>query len=169
MGCGRRFEAEALSDYLLGLRALLEAGGETGRSSLALSVAVLCAEEGERKRVQRRLELAQSLERFVMGDGRNDDYLDAIGSDSPRTLVDETERHLRALLRDVLCGYLDADLRAVADDLLLEQPEPFEIRASKLRSQQRQTPVAEVDEEPVTTELDALEDYDDFADFSAPV
>jgi hypothetical protein len=169
MGCGRRFEAEALSDYLLGLRALLEAGGETGRSSLALSVAVLCAEEGERKRVQRRLELAQSLERFVMGDGRSDDYLDAIGSDSPRTLVDETERHLRALLRDVLCGYLDPDLRAVADDLLLEQPEPFEIRASKLRSQQRQTPVAEVDEEPVTTELDALEDYDDFANFSAPV
>jgi hypothetical protein len=29
--------------------------------------------------------------------------------------------------------------------------------------------VAEVDEEPVTTELDALEDYDDFANFSAPV
>ncbi len=47
-----------------------------------------------------------------MGDGADEDYLDAVGSDSPRTLVDEVERHLRALLRDVLCGYLDADLRA---------------------------------------------------------
>lgn len=172
MGCGRRFEAEALSDYLLGLRALLEAGAETGRSRLALSVAVLCAEEGERKRVQRRVELAQALERFVMGDGPDDDYLDAVGSDSPRTLVDEAERHLRALLRDVLCGYLDADLRAVADDLLLEQPEPFEIRARKLRHDPvpgPQSREARVEEEPVTVEVEAVEDHDDFANFSAPV
>jgi hypothetical protein len=188
MGCGRRFEAEALSDYLLGLRALLEAGGETGRASLALSVAVLCAEEGERKRVQRRVEMAQALERFVMGDGPDDDYLGAIGSDSPRTLVDEAERHLRALLRDILCGYLDPDLRSVADDLLLEQPEPFEIRARSLRDERAAEPAdesaagtlpsegtgsrqsAEVlpEEEVVTTEVDALEE-DDFVDFSAPV
>ncbi|MGI9094165.1 MAG: hypothetical protein ACR2F4_01145, partial [Thermoleophilaceae bacterium] len=45
---------------------------------------------------------------------------------------------------------------AVADDLLLEQPEPFEIRASKLRSRQRQKQMAEVDEGPVATELDTL-------------
>ena len=51
MGCGRRLESEALSDYLLALRALVETGGETGRTSLALRVAVLCAEESERKRV----------------------------------------------------------------------------------------------------------------------
>ena len=66
-----------------------------------------------------------------MGDGASDPYLDAVGSDSPQTLVDEVERHLRALLRDVLCGYLDPDLRSVADDLLLDQPEPVEIRASR--------------------------------------
>ena len=70
-----------------------------------------------------------------MGDGREDPYLDAVGSDSPRTLVDEVERHLRALLRDVMCGYLDADLRSVADGLLLAPPEPFEIQASDLRPQ----------------------------------
>ena len=132
MGCGRRLESEALSDYLLALRALVETGGETGRTSLALRVAVLCAEESERKRVQRRVELAQALERFVMGDGPEDPYLDAVGSDSPRTLVDEVERHLRALLRDVMCGYLESDLRTVADGLLLDQPEPFEIRAARL-------------------------------------
>jgi hypothetical protein len=123
MGCGRR-EAEALSDYLLGLRALLERGPDLTGSSLALRVAVLCAEEGERRSVQRRVQLAQALERFVMGDTPDDDYADAIGADSPRALVDEIERHLRALLRDVLCGYLDADLRALSDDLLLEQPQP---------------------------------------------
>ena len=83
MGCGRRLESEALSDYLLALRALVESNGDTGRSSLALRVAVLCAEESERKRVQRRVELAQALERFVMGDGPEDPYLDSVGSDSP--------------------------------------------------------------------------------------
>ncbi|HYI81519.1 MAG TPA: hypothetical protein VEW67_11720, partial [Thermoleophilaceae bacterium] len=122
MGCGRRRESEALSDYLLGLRALLERGADLASASLALRVAVLCAEEGERRGVQRRVELSQALERFVMGDSPDDDYMDAIGSDSPRTLVDEVERHLRALLRDVLCGYLDPDLRSLSDDLLLEQP-----------------------------------------------
>ena len=169
MGCGRRFEAEALSDYLLGLRALLDAPVETGRSSLALSVAVLCAEDGERKRVQRRIELAQALERFMMGDGPDDDYLDAVGSDSARTLVDEAERHLRALLRDVMCGYLDPDLRRVADDLLLEQPEPFEIRARRLEGEpaREQAPAAAAPQaEADTTELAALEDP---ALWSAPV
>jgi hypothetical protein len=124
MGCGRPREAEALSDYLLGLRALLERGSDQSGSGLALRIAVLCAEEGERRRVQRQVELAQALERLVMGDPPEDDYMDAIGGDSPRTLVDEVERHLRALLRDVLCGYLDPDLRALSDDLLLEQPAP---------------------------------------------
>ena len=35
-------------------------------------------------------------------------------------LVEELSEHLRALLRDVLCGHLDTDLRAVADELLAE-------------------------------------------------
>lgn len=148
MGCGRRRESEALSDYLLGLRALLERGADLASASLALRVAVLCAEEGERRGVQRRVELSQALERFVMGDSPDDDYMDAIGSDSPRTLVDEVERHLRALLRDVLCGYLDPDLRSLSDDLLLEQP------------QAQPVPVPEPASQPATaaaTEIESLE------------
>jgi hypothetical protein len=35
-------------------------------------------------------------------------------------LLAEVTGHLRALLRDVLCGHLDSDLRAVADQLLAE-------------------------------------------------
>jgi hypothetical protein len=124
MGLGRAHEAEALSDYLLALRALLDPGVDGSRSGLGLRVAVLCAEEPERKRTQRRVQLAVALEQYLMGDGPDDDYLDAVGSDSPHTLVNELERHLRALLRDLLCGYLEPNLRGMADDLLLDQPEP---------------------------------------------
>jgi hypothetical protein len=35
-------------------------------------------------------------------------------------LLADVAGHLRALLRDVLCGHLDSDLRAVADQLLAE-------------------------------------------------
>jgi hypothetical protein len=58
-----------------------------------------------------------------------------LDAESPRELIAEIECHLRALLRDVLCGYLDADLKSVADDILLEsQGEPLgEIEARDLR------------------------------------
>jgi hypothetical protein len=116
MGCAQAADAEALSDYLLGLRALLDAGTETGQASFGLRLAALCAEEGVRRAAQERMEAAIALERYVMG-GSGGVRLDA---ESPRELVAEVEGHLRALLRDVLCGYLDADLRAVADDILIE-------------------------------------------------
>ena len=38
----------------------------------------------------------------------------------PDALVDELAEHLRAILRDALCGHLEADLVTVADDLLAE-------------------------------------------------
>jgi hypothetical protein len=34
--------------------------------------------------------------------------------------VDELAEHLRAMLRDALCGHLSPDLRALADELLAE-------------------------------------------------
>ena len=57
--------------------------------------------------------------------------------ESPRELVAEAEGHLRALLRDVLCGYLDADLKGVADDILLVDTEEGEIEARDLRKEPR--------------------------------
>jgi hypothetical protein len=133
MGSARGRHAEALSDYLLALRALLDATSDAGEASLALRVAALCAEEGRRRLVQRRIEAAMGLERYVMGGTLRVRHED----DSPEELVNEVERHLRALLRDVLCGYLSPDLKAVADDILLETtPEPFmEIRARDLRKE----------------------------------
>jgi hypothetical protein len=163
MGCEREHEAEALSDYLLGLRALLDATSEAGEASLALRVAALCAEEGQRRAVQRRIEAALSLERFLMG-GRGS-LQERIGSESPRDLVREMETHLRALLRDVLCGYLESDLKSVADDILLETaPEPFaldEERASDLHVEARD--LREPEPEPETTEFEAVAEQEPLA------
>ena len=136
MGCERRLDSEALPDFLLALRALLDATSAAGEASLALRVAALCAEEGGRRAVQRRVETALALERYVMGGSPAHDR----SGEAPGELVAELEGHLRALLRDVLCGYLDADLKAVADDILLETtPEPFagEIHARDLRAEGR--------------------------------
>jgi hypothetical protein len=72
-----------------------------------------------------------------------------LDAESPRELVAEMEGHLRALLRDILCGYLDADLKAVADDILIESgPDPqVEIQARDLRKEPEQEP--EQEPEPV--------------------
>jgi hypothetical protein len=135
MGCERPLDAEALSDYLLALESLLDAADEAGRASLTLRLAALCAEEDERKGVQRRVELAFALERWVMGGGGANAYLEALGPDTPRSIVLEIEQHVRALLRDVLCDYLSADLKGAADDILLATSGSIEIKARDLREE----------------------------------
>jgi hypothetical protein len=95
------------------------------------------------------VELAFSLEHFVMRGGEGS-LEKAIAAESPRVLVEELEHHLRALLRDVLCGYLDADLKGVADEILLESPEPYEIEARDLRKERAQ------EADPVTDELELV-------------
>jgi hypothetical protein len=185
MGCERRRDDEALSDHLLALRALLDAGGYSGPPGLALRIAALCAEDGAREELKARMEAAIAVERFVMIGGGL-----APGPAQPRELVAEVETHLRALLRDVLCGYLDADLAAVADDILFEtSPDPpGEITARDLRSEEPQPepepePQPEPEPEPDTAELEAVavqsplegvtasSDWgtDDPEDYSAPV
>jgi hypothetical protein len=148
MGCERAHDTEALSDYLLALESLLDARDDSGRATLTLRLAALCAEEGERRAVQRRAELAFALERWVMGGGGANAYLEALGPDTPRTLVLHLEQHLRALLRDVLCGYLGSDLKAAADDVLLTSSEPLEIRAADLRKEEPPPPDPEPEPEP---------------------
>jgi hypothetical protein len=149
MGADRALDTEALSDYLLALKALLDGNDETGRAGLALRLAALCAEESDRRALQRRIELAFALERFVIGGGSGDAYVETIGSDSPRELVLEVEEQLRALLRDVLFGYLDSDLKSAADDILLRSAEPFEVEARDMRRFRRSTaePVEEQEAE----------------------
>lgn len=112
MGCERASAFEALTDHLLGLRALLEPEGpQSGR--LAGRVAALCAVPEQRLAVTERVAHAASMERaIVAGLAPMDGGVEK--------LLAEPAGHLRALLRDVLCGHLDADLRSVADRLLAE-------------------------------------------------
>jgi hypothetical protein len=112
LGCERPGAFEALTDHLLALRALLEPEGpQSGR--LAGRVAALCATVDRRAAVTERVAHAVSLERaIVAGLAPADGGVEA--------LLAEITGHLRALLRDVLCGHLDSDLRAVADQLLAE-------------------------------------------------
>jgi hypothetical protein len=63
--------------------------------------------------VAERVAHAISLERAVIGGL-------APAQPGVDALIDELAEHLRALLRDVLCGHLDSDVCAVADELLAQ-------------------------------------------------
>lgn len=117
LGCERRGESEALSDHLLALRALLDPSGD-GDGLLASRLAALCAAGEDRPGLAARALEAVDLERTLI-EG------EAIRDAHSLELVRELAGHLRALLRDVLCGHLDEDLRAIADELLApDEQEP---------------------------------------------
>ncbi len=110
MAAERPAPSEALTDYLLAARALLEPEGpHAGR--LAERLAAICAAPADRPRVSERIARAQELERLVVS---------GASPSGQEDLVIELCEHLRALLRDMLCGHLDGDVRALADQLLAE-------------------------------------------------
>jgi hypothetical protein len=110
MGCERLLPFEALTDYLLALRVLLEPEGTEG-ARLGDRVAAICAPEEQRAAVSARITRALALERNVIVGA-------APSEPGANELVDEIGEHLSALLCDVLCGHLDSDLVGVAEDLL---------------------------------------------------
>ncbi len=112
MGCERLAPFEALTDYLLALRALLEPEGPaSGR--LAQRLAVICGRPEDQAGLSARTARAIALERAIItGMAAPDRGLDGLAA--------ELSEHLRAILRDALCGHLDADLVGLADDLLAE-------------------------------------------------
>jgi hypothetical protein len=115
MGCERLAPYETLTDHLLALRALLEPEGPaSGR--LAQRLAVICAPPAGRAALAERLARAVELERATIS-GLAAPYGDADG------LADDVTGCLRAILRDVICGHLDADVGRVADELLAEAAE----------------------------------------------
>jgi hypothetical protein len=116
LGLERPSPREALSDHLLALRALLEPEGpNSGR--LPGRLAALCALPEDRAELAERAAHIVSLERAVIAG------LAPEGQDVD-ALIGELGGHLRALLRDVLCGHLDSDLREVADHLLRSREAP---------------------------------------------
>jgi hypothetical protein len=110
LGCERDSPYEALSDHLLALRVLLEPEGPSS-GLLAGRLAALCATPENRLQLTERIVAAVGLERAVIA-----------GSSLKRaggpTLAREVADHLRALLRDVICGHLAPDLTGLADELL---------------------------------------------------
>jgi hypothetical protein len=112
MACERGDPFDALTDHLVALRALLEPEGPaSGR--LAQRLAAICAMPDQRSALAERTAHAISLERAIVGG------LQPAAPDAG-ALVADTAHHLRALLRDVLCGHLSDDLVTVADGLLAD-------------------------------------------------
>ena len=109
MGCERP-APHRITDHLLALRALLEPEGpESGL--LADRVATLCAAAEEHDVVAERIAHATSLEQVLIA-GHTAAAADV------ELVASHLAGHLRAILRDVLCGHLDSDVRRLADEML---------------------------------------------------
>ncbi len=124
LGCERESPYEALSDHLMALRVLLEPEGQSS-GLLAGRLAALCAIPEQRLELTERIVAAVGLERAAIA-GTS---LKRAGGPA---LAKEVADHLRALLRDVICGHLASDLPALADELLAA-PEPAEDDAQSLQ------------------------------------
>jgi hypothetical protein len=115
LGCERESPYEALTDHLLALRALLEPEGPAS-GLLAGRLAALCATPEHRAELTERVVRAVAVERAVIAGS-------ALERAGGLELARELGDHLRALLRDVICGHLSLDLVGLADELLLEDEE----------------------------------------------
>jgi hypothetical protein len=109
-GCEREDPYQGLTDHLLALRVLLEPEGASS-GLLAERLAALCATSEHHVAMTERIERAQALERATIAGTA---ARDAAG----QALAGDIAGHLRALLRDVICGHLAPDLVAVSDQLL---------------------------------------------------
>jgi hypothetical protein len=119
MGAERIVPFEALTDYLLALRALLEPERPDGRL-LPERLAAICVAPDQQAAVAERTRRAIALEREVIVGGPPSEP-------AADELIDELAERLRALLRDIICGHLETDLVALADELLAApRPEPAE-------------------------------------------
>jgi hypothetical protein len=111
LGCERASAVEALTDWLLAGRALLADPDSPGYDGMAERLAVICATPDDRPALEARLDEAIRLERAaIAGRVRADPVVE--------DLIADLGGNLRAILRDVLCGHLDPQLRRVADEML---------------------------------------------------
>ncbi len=106
LGAERPSLIEALSDYLLALRGLLEGGG-SANLGLSARVAVLASEPHEREQARITVERALTIERKLMSGAR---YRPVAGS-SPLGVIAEVEELLRRVLKALATGELEGDLR----------------------------------------------------------
>ena len=95
----------------MALRVLLEPEGPSS-GLLAGRLAALCAAPDDRVVLTERIVRAVSLERAAITGA-------SVKHAGGQTLAREVSAHLRALLRDVICGHLAPDLVSLADELLV--------------------------------------------------
>jgi hypothetical protein len=113
LGCERPTALDALTDWLLAARALLAEPGAPGYERVPERIAAICAHPEDRHLHAERVQRTVALERAaIAGLVRPEPEVEG--------LVASLGGDVRAILRDVLCGHLDPDLRAVADELLVE-------------------------------------------------
>jgi hypothetical protein len=117
LGCERAFAVEALTDWLLAGRALLADPDAPGYDGMAERLAVICATPEDRPALERRLDETIRLERAaITGHVRPEPAVE--------DLIADLGGNVRAVLRDVLCGHLDPQLRRVADEMLAAEEQP---------------------------------------------
>jgi hypothetical protein len=114
-GLERVIVIDALNDYLLALRFVLEGGGPA-HLGLAIRVAALCAEPEERGQTKAIIDRAVALERELWS---GEPAATPAGGLTPGQAAAAVEELARAILRDAACGHLGADLRSTADEILL--------------------------------------------------
>jgi hypothetical protein len=114
LGCERGSALEALTDWLLCARALLADPAAVCGDVVSERLAAICAMPAEREELCRRLRRATAMERSVVAG--------LVRPEPPvEELIGALGTCLRAVLRDVLCGHLEPELRRVADELLAER------------------------------------------------
>ena len=113
-GLERNVVVEALNDYLLALRFILEGGGPADLG-LAMRVAALCAEPEHRAEVKSVVDRAAGLERELWSGEPAPGSPAVTPAETAATLEDLA----RAILKDAAAGHLGSDLRVTADEILL--------------------------------------------------
>jgi hypothetical protein len=154
LGCEHPVALGGLSDHLLSLRAIL---GDFDRSERAIArrLAALCAEPADQRPVRDRVEQAFKLEQLVMRGNADAAYMAAIGVEAPDLVVRELEENLRALLRDMVCGHIGANVQAIADDLL---PPEQDARSREIEAPPEPTFVVRRGREATTDTLLGIDD-----------
>jgi hypothetical protein len=147
LGCEQRAPLDGLTDHLLALKALLD-GDTESPASLGDRLAALCAEPAGRAQLAERVDQALRLERLVMRGDLDGRSLRSITEDAADVVAHDLESQLRAILRDMVCGYLKGDVRRIADDLLraesASKPEPrIEERKARPAPKRRARPRVE--------------------------
>lgn len=169
MGLERGVPAEGLTDFLIALAALLEVRDETGRAAMPARISALCAREDERYEVRAVMEAAFALERLAVDGAVGRQDRKRLAKRPPLDVIADTERYLRALLHDLVCGYLSTDLRALADEILTADGQPTgadDLVPEPTYLEPVPAPGAEVAPDPTATvEFEAV--FDDTAEIAA--